>query len=193
MSGMSMRARMTWLVVILGVAAATIATVLIVGRDHEEDYCSRWAADRSPYNPEAAPYRGAGPHPVLVLLTRTTAKRGDPTGELPAGWRADSDGDLQLVACETGYRARPREACDYLGATTYNLVRRHEFRVIEAATGREVGSFTVDSEKEPCEPHVPVDADGAESPSGPVDGAGLRQGLHPYVEGNLNRIGRAGR
>jgi hypothetical protein len=54
--------------------------------------------------------------------------------------------------------------------------------VIEAATGREVGSFTVDSEKQPCERYVPVDADGSESPSGPVDGAGLQLGLRPYVE-----------
>ncbi len=182
MPGMSMRARMTLLVVVLGVTAATIATALIAGRDHEEDYCSRWAADRSPYNAEAAPYGGDGPHPVLVLLTRTTAKRGDPTSELPAGWRADADGDLQLVACETGYSPRPREVCTYMGATTYNLVRRHEFRVIEAATGREVGSFTVDSVTQPCQPYVPVDADGSESPSGPVDGVGLRQGLRPYVE-----------
>jgi hypothetical protein len=105
--------------------------------------------------PDAAAYRGAGPHPVAIGVKATDdpttaldADLGKDIGTLPAAWQASSGTSLQLVACVRVTRVRLLRACPYrriaagLGPPMFSaslFQRTLAITVRETRTGRAVG------------------------------------------------------
>ncbi|MFI7676778.1 hypothetical protein [Actinophytocola sp. NPDC049390] len=131
-------------VAVLGVAVFSIVDPR--GMYTDSAYCSLRQEDRGPYHEDVAPYRGDGPHPVLMLRdeSRPQHHAGELSSELPGSWRASSTDDIQLVVCETGSTKLPKETCRYHGGrTVVHETVSYYFSVIEAATGELLRQFTV--------------------------------------------------
>lgn len=134
-------------IVPLTLAIAITVTVLRENMHIDKQYCSLPDRDHRPYDAEAAPYRGDGPHPILILHSESTVMSYG-ASEIPPGWMTGSVEELQLVACGMSVTEQVDGTCVPIGQQgpsepSYNRI--YEFDVIEAATGRELGSFTVGS------------------------------------------------
>ncbi|RMI36818.1 hypothetical protein EBN88_20585 [Streptomyces triticirhizae] len=89
----------------------------------------RYCEDPAPYR-AAPPYRGGGPHPVLLLGDEEGTETG---GDLPDSWLADGPEDAVLVVClDTPRMGDAVETCPYesdLGVDGYSDVTFRETRV----------------------------------------------------------------
>ncbi|WP_433018224.1 hypothetical protein [Kribbella sp. CA-294648] len=107
---------------------------------------------------EGTPYRGPGPHRLIV------DGPSDATGGLPASWvPARASGayqveDLQLVVCEYQYAVGskgPLQTCGFRpvgGGPVHTLTAQsatYDYKVYEVTSGRQVTSFTLEAVAKP--------------------------------------------
>ncbi|WP_344154632.1 hypothetical protein [Kribbella yunnanensis] len=142
---------------------------------------------------DSAPYRGAGPHRVVV------AGAGDLTLRLPKEWVPAQTGapaeyqldQLELVACGYQYAVGEEgilQTCKYKplqGGAEYTVSQqsaKYDYRVYEARTGTPLGSFTLKAVRGDCADFrsVYAGATGTEVTADPDDKE-LQRELQPFV------------
>jgi hypothetical protein len=158
---------------------------------------SNEVAESSEVTERAADYRGAGPHPLIVLGVveddpESLVVDTDLLGVFPTDWlpRTDADGrytGIQLVACKYPPVAGPPLLgfCDYEGTPNVPVVAAtRTFRVYEAATARLVHEFDVRGDRKDCPAAIYRDIDDDARPRIIVepDTSDVLDGLRPLVK-----------
>jgi hypothetical protein len=160
---------------------------------------SNEVAESSEVTERAADYRGAGPHPLIVLGVveddpESLVVDTDLLGAFPADWlpRTDTDGHyigIQLVACKyppvADAGAPLLGFCDYEGTPNVPVVAAtRTFRVYEAATARLVHEFDVRGVRVDCPAAIYRDNDDDAQPRIIIepDTSDVLDGLRPLVK-----------
>lgn len=130
---------------------------------------------------EAAPYAGAGPHPLVLLAS--SGARHNWTYQVPSEWWPTSVAETQLVASVGEQSKYVSESATYIGCE--GQVKSYgwtvEVTLREARTGRVVASWWFQTSPRTL-PETITDC-GYKSESDPVEFPPVRDWLHQYVAG----------